>query len=231
MCRSRPLCFPARARIAIIALDRAHGFLSVMSPGCPASAASIRPQCASDPVRIARAIVAAKLDAMRRVGALAAIDGYAAALGRTASIEHIRIVEAQASRVAWATPLGMRWERGPIPADFAAPWLMRSRLDGKGKRFARHPLNAMLNAAFAVTAGRLVAYLAALGFALVDRFLHADKRGRYSLAWDAIEPLRPMIEARVFALWRSRAFSCHGFRARRGRFVAARWAMFAACAQ
>jgi CRISPR-associated protein Cas1 len=56
----------------------------------------------------------------------------------------------------------------------------------------------MLNAAFAVTARRLTAYLAASGFATAIGFLHADKRGRHSLAWDAIEILRPMIEARLF---------------------------------
>jgi hypothetical protein len=56
----------------------------------------------------------------------------------------------------------------------------------------------MLNAAFAVTAGRLAAYIAAAGLSPAIGFLHADKAGRWSLAWDAIEPLRPMIEARTF---------------------------------
>jgi len=50
-----------------------------------------------------------------------------------------------------------------IPADWRVPWLMRTRLDAKGKRRARHPINAMLNAVFAVTEGSLAAYLAATG--------------------------------------------------------------------
>jgi CRISPR/Cas system-associated endonuclease Cas1 len=29
-------------------------------------------------------------------------------------------------------------------------------------------------------------------------FLHSDKKGRNSLVWDAIEPLRPAIDKRVF---------------------------------
>jgi hypothetical protein len=58
----------------------------------------------------------------------------------------------------------------------------------------------MLNAAFSVTAGRLTAYLSAAGFAPAIGFLHADKRGRYSLAWDTIEPARPGIEARLFRM-------------------------------
>jgi CRISPR-associated protein Cas1 len=88
---------------------------------------------------------------------------------------------------------------------------MRTRLDAKGKRGARHPVNAMLNAAFAVTAGRLAAYLSATGFAPVIGFLHADKRGRWSLAWDAIEVLRPAIEARVFALIERERFALDDF--------------------
>ena len=203
--------FCARARIAIVALNRSHGFLSVMMDGGYASAKLIRAQAAANPVTLARAIVAAKIEAMADAGALAAHGRYLGALARAATLDQVRIVEAQASRVAWPDPPRLKWERGPIPADLAAPWLMRTRLDAKGKRGARHPVNAMLNAAFAVTAGRLAAYLAASGFAPAIGFLHADKRGRWSLAWDAIEPLRPAIEARVFRLIERERFDLSDF--------------------
>jgi CRISPR-associated endonuclease Cas1 len=209
--------FCARANVAIVALNRAHGFLTVMTGAPKASAALIKAQAKADPLPIARAIVAAKIEAMARAGALAAQDGYLGALARAATLDQVRVVEAQASRVAWPDPPRLKWERGPIPADLAAPWLMRTRLDAKGKRGARHPVNAMLNAAFAVTAGRLAAYLAASGFAPAIGFLHADKRGRWSLAWDAIEPLRPAIEARVFRLIEQERFDVRDFvRARDG---------------
>jgi len=68
---------------------------------------------------------------------------------------------------------------------------MRTRLDAKGNRGARHPFNAMLNAAFSVTAGRLAAYIMGAGLSPAIGFLHSDKVERWSLAWDAIEPLRP----------------------------------------
>jgi len=203
--------FCARARIAIVALNRSHGFLSVMTDGGYASAKLIRAQAAANPVTLARAIVAAKIEAMARAGALVAHDRHLGALARAPTLDQVRIVEAQASRVAWPDPPRLKWERGPIPADLAAPWLMRTRLDAKGKRGARHPVNAMLNAAFAVTAGRLAAYLAASGFAPAIGFLHADKRGRWSLAWDAIEPLRPAIEARVFRLIERERFDLSDF--------------------
>ena len=69
----------------------------------------------------------------------------------------------------------------------------------------------MLNAAFAVTAGRLAAYLAAVGLSPAIGFLHADKPGRWSLAWDAIEPLRPGIEARVFRFIEHERFAMDDF--------------------
>jgi CRISPR/Cas system-associated endonuclease Cas1 len=112
------------------------------------------------------------------------------ALDRAAYIDQVRNIEAQASRVAWPNPPALQWEKGPVPPDWKIAWIMRTRLDAKGKRGARHPVNALLNSAFAVTAGRLVGHLAAAGLSPAIGFLHVDKRGRWSLAWDAIEPLR-----------------------------------------
>jgi CRISPR-associated protein Cas1 len=178
-----------------------------------ASAALIRAQARAEPLGLAQAIVMAKLDAMRRAGALADVAPFAQALALARTVEAARIVEAQASRLAWCAPIALKWENGPIPLDYAAPWLMRSRIDARGrrKRGARHPVNAMLNAAFSVTAGRLCAYLAGLGLAPAIGFLHSDKRGRWSLAWDAIEPLRPAIEARVFGLVERERFAVSDF--------------------
>jgi CRISPR-associated protein Cas1 len=190
--------FCARARVAIVSLDRAHGFVSIIGGSPKANATLLRAQVRADPIPIARTIVVAKIAASRRVGALADADRYMSGLASATTLDQVRIVEAQAARVAWPDPPSLRWYAGAIPADWRSPWLMRARLDAKGKRGARHPINAMLNAAFAVTAGRLSAYLAATGLSPAIGFLHADKLGRWSLAWDAIEPLRPQIEARLF---------------------------------
>jgi CRISPR-associated protein Cas1 len=203
----------ARRGVAIIALDRAHSFLSVMTGAGHADARRLRAQVEADPARIARALVTAKIEALAAVGGLGGVEARAklAALGEARSVEEVRNVEAQAARIAWATPCALRFERGPVPADWNAPWLARTRLDAATKRGARHPINAMLNAAFSVTAGRLCAYLAAAGFAPAIGFLHADKRGRHSLAWDAIEPMRPAIEARIFALVERERFRTDDF--------------------
>jgi CRISP-associated protein Cas1 len=169
----------------------------------------IRAQAKADPLPIARIIVAAKIEAMRHAGALERGESFAPLSAM--SLKQVRLIEAQASRAAWPHSPALKWDKGPIPIDWRSPWLMRTRLDAKGKRGARHPVNAMLNAAFAVTAGRLAAYLSATGFAPVIGFLHADKRGRWSLAWDAIEVLRPAIEARVFALIEREWFALDDF--------------------
>ena len=185
--------FCARANVAIVALDPAHTFLSIMSGAPKASAASLRAQVRADPLPIARAVVAAKIGAMQRAGALANVAPFLSALGCVSSIDHIRSVEAQASRGAWSNPPAMRWERGPIPPDWRAPWIMRTRLDAKGKRGARHPVNAMLNAAFAVTAGRLATYLAAAGstLALTPLSAFGGLAGTHSRDLSGMMALRP----------------------------------------
>ena len=57
-----------------------------------------------------------------------------------------------------------------------------------------------------VEAGRLARALTAIGLALPIGLLHSDKKGRNSLVWDAIEPLRPEIDARVFKFIATREF-------------------------
>jgi CRISPR/Cas system-associated endonuclease Cas1 len=125
------------------------------------------------------------------------------------------IVEARASAVYWRCyrHLGLREARG---GNLPRSWLrFANRNKGAqflGNKHASHPINAMLNYAYVVEAGRLARALHARGLALQIGFLHADKDGRNSLVWDAIEPLRPAIDARVFAYIASREF-------RRGDFV------------
>ena len=60
-------------------------------------------------------------------------------------------------------------------------------------------------------AGRLAKALAAQGLALPIGYLHSDKKGRNSLVWDAIEPLRPAIDANVFAFVAAHEFARRDF--------------------
>jgi CRISPR associated protein Cas1 len=83
--------------------------------------------------------------------------------------------------------------------------------EARSKRHATHPLNALLSACFSVSAGRLAVALAAHGAHPAIGYLHADNRGRFSLAYDAIEPLRPSIEKAVFDFVRKHQFSANDF--------------------
>ena len=111
------------------------------------------------------------------------------------------IVESRAATSCWRTfrDAGLRERKnGNLPRS----WL-RFAQRNKGAAFlgnqhASHPINAMLNYCYIVEAGRLAKALAAQGLALPIGYLHSDKKGRNSLVWDAIEPLRPAIDAKVF---------------------------------
>jgi len=206
------LRFCASHRIAIVVLDWMRDLLAVM-PGAPhAAAAMLRAQALADPAWIASRVVQAKIENAARAGALARNEAmkFIDTAARAATVQEAMIAEAQAARVSWGDSAPeLRWRAGSprIPPAWKQPVLARQRADLRVKHHATHPVNAMLNAVFSVTAGRLVAALVAAGAHPAIGFLHVDRPGRWSLAWDAIEPLRPSIEADVFAFIRRHQFS------------------------
>jgi CRISPR-associated endonuclease Cas1 len=178
--------------------------------------AIIRAQCRADPLTIARELVREKIDAEarhmseRQCGDIFEAWRWQAEAMRAPSLPQLLIIEAKASAVYWRAfaSLGLRQGKGePLPRS----WLrFANRNRGAkflGNQHARHPINAMLNYCYVVEAGRLARALHARGMALSIGFLHADKKGRNSLVWDAIEPLRPAISERVFAFIERREFS------------------------
>src|ERR1700722_698705 len=180
----------------------------------------VRAQCAADPVKIAREIVRAKIGAEMKATIPDAesrkreFEEWEIKLNSARSVAEIMIVESRAAASYWRTfrDAGLRERKnGNLPRS----WL-RFAQRNKGAAFlgnqhAAHPINAMLNYAYIVEAGRLAKALAGKGLALPIGYLHSDKKGRNSLVWDAIEPLRPAIDARVFAYLRSREFARSDF--------------------
>jgi CRISPR-associated protein Cas1 len=204
--------FCASHRITIIALDWMHDFLTIMPPAPKSSAAILRAQVMADPAWMARRVVQMKIESAGRVGALPLAQARklieAASRG---SVQEVMAIEAQAARASWGQGISMSWRGGPVPPEWRRPWLARARIDTRAKRHATHPVNAALNAVFSVTAGRLAASLSAQGAHPAIGYLHSDKPGRFSLAYDAIEPLRPVIEASVFRFIRSNRFGVDDF--------------------
>ena len=167
----------------------------------------IRAQCAAGPAKVAREIVRAKIcselkstipdsEARKRE-----FEKWEIKLNSARSVAEIMTIESHAARGYWRTfgDAGLRERKnGNLPRS----WL-RFAQRNKGAAFlgnqhASHPINAMLNYCYIVEAGRLAKALASQGLCLSIGYLHSDKRGRNSLVWDAIEPLRPAIDAKVF---------------------------------
>jgi CRISP-associated protein Cas1 len=180
----------------------------------------IRAQCAANPVKIAREIVRAKIHAELNATVPNAMarkrefDEWDIKLNSARSVAEIMIVESRAAASYWRTfrDAGLRERKnGNLPRS----WL-RFAQRNKGAAFlgnqhASHPINAMLNYAYIVEAGRLAKALAANGLCLSIGFLHSDKKGRNSLVWDAIEPLRPAIDAKVFEFVEAHEFARRDF--------------------
>jgi CRISP-associated protein Cas1 len=180
----------------------------------------IRAQCAADPIRVAREIVKAKIGAELKATIPDAgarrheFTDWDIKLNSARSVAEIMIVESRAATTYWRAfrEVGLRERKnGNLPRS----WL-RFAQRNKGAAFlgnqhASHPINAMLNYAYIVEAGRLAKALAAQGLCLSIGYLHSDKKGRNSLVWDAIEPLRPAIDAKVFAFVEAHEFARRDF--------------------
>jgi CRISPR-associated endonuclease Cas1 len=183
-------------------------------------ASIIRAQCAADPAKIAREIVRAKIGAELKAiipddeSRRQEFEEWDIKLNSAQSVSEIMIVESRAAASYWRAfrTAGLRERKnGNLPRS----WL-RFAQRNKGAAFlgnqhASHPINAMLNYAYIVEAGRLAEALAANGLCLSIGYLHSDKKGRNSLVWDAIEPLRPAIDAKVFAFVEAHEFARRDF--------------------
>jgi hypothetical protein len=78
-------------------------------------------------------------------------------------------------------------------------------------RSAVDPVNAMLNLGYALAEAEARVALLAVGLDPDVAVLHADVRGRASLALDVLEAVRPAVDAYVLALVRERVFSSRDF--------------------
>jgi CRISP-associated protein Cas1 len=119
---------------------------------------------------------------------------------------------------AWKE-LPISWRRNarkPIPDD----WLkFNSRYSTQANRGqshnASHPVNAMLNYAYAVLESRVRSQLIALGYDPTIGFIHACGDDRVALVLDLIEPLRPIVDRIILDFVRAKAFTPTDFTIRR----------------
>jgi CRISPR/Cas system-associated endonuclease Cas1 len=82
-------------------------------------------------------------------------------------------------------------------------------MTGATAKGATDPINSLLNLSLAVTIGRLTVALASHGLSPALGIIH--KSPRWPLSYDAIEPLRPHIEAATFKFIERHKFSPYDF--------------------
>ena len=172
-------------------------------------------------VVLARDLVERKLIGQRanlvRLGVpdLRTFDALRGALNQTSTIEEVRLCEAKAAALywnAWSTiSIRLRGrDLARIPARWARYDARASVLTG-GPRAATNPVNALLNYLYALLEAESRLALLAAGLDPTLGVLHADQRNRDSFALDAMEPIRPDVDAFVLDLLETRVFTSRDF--------------------
>lgn len=101
-------------------------------------------------------------------------------------------------------------KRDLIPKDWHFIGVRRSAI-AKSNRNARHPVNAMLNYAYAVLHGQVKLRIIAEGLDPTIGISHQKAKYRDALVLDRMEPLRPVVDKVVLALMMNEAFSSGDF--------------------
>ena len=105
--------------------------------------------------------------------------------------------------------LPLRWKglsTRPIPESWHAlgPRGMTWR---DGSENARHPINAMLNYAYAILISQVRAHVTAAGYDPGIGIMHGSAKNRIPMVYDLMEPLRPVVDRHVLKFALSHTFT------------------------
>lgn len=84
-------------------------------------------------------------------------------------------------------------------------------LDGERPQPPRHPVNAMLNYAYAVLESQVRIAAVTQGLDPTIGYLHSCRLGRVALVYDLMEPLRPRVDRLVLDFASSQLFASSDF--------------------
>ncbi len=133
---------------------------------------------------------------------------------RALELSDLHGIEGRAAKVYFNAWVGapLQWKaskRYPVPFAWKTVGQRQSMATGKkGKNYgASHPVNAMVNYAYAVLESQVRMQVIAQGLDPQTGFLHAGRRGQPSLVLDLMEPLRPVVDAAILRFAIGETFS------------------------
>ena len=120
------------------------------------------------------------------------------------TVDELRMLEAHSASAyfrAWrATSLVWRASsRHPIPEGWRTIGQRSSRLQLTGNRSAAHPVNAILNYAYAVLQSEVQIKAVADGYDPMLGIMHYERDGSPAFVFDMMEPERPKVDRAVLA--------------------------------
>jgi CRISP-associated protein Cas1 len=126
------------------------------------------------------------------------------------TVNELRLLEAQSAvayfRAWYATSLLWRTSaRHPIPDEWRTVGPRFTRVYASGSRNASHPVNAILNYAYAVLQSQVQIRLVAEGYDPMLGIMHADRDAAAPFVLDMMEPERPKVDRAVLAFLKSEA--------------------------
>jgi CRISPR-associated protein Cas1 len=160
-------------------------------------------------------LMAAIPDSKAREAALAHIEAAISRLGQPFAGPKVALlgIEGKCAQLyfdAWRD-LPIAWKgtgRKPIPQTWHRIGPRRTRAHARSRsRHAMHPVQAMLNYAYALLESQLRIETARIGLDPASGFLHDRRADRPALIFDLLEPLRPVIDRRVLGFVAAQTFT------------------------
>jgi CRISP-associated protein Cas1 len=126
------------------------------------------------------------------------------------TVNELRLLEARSAvayfRAWYATSLLWRTSaRHPIPDEWRTVGPRFTRVYATGSRNASHPVNAILNYAYAVLHSQVRIRLVAEGYDPMLGVMHSDRDDAAAFVFDLMEPERPKVDRAVLAFLKSEA--------------------------
>jgi CRISPR-associated protein Cas1 len=185
--------------IGVLVIDRQGELPSVVTPPAPAKISLRRAQYTAELVEMARDTLLRKIAAqewaqpeLHESADIARREARAAT-----TCDELRLIEGRLATCYWLgwRDLQVTWKGPGIPEEWRR-FETRSSWNGT-LRHARNPVNAALNLAYYVLAGRIERAIVARGLDPAVGSLHTERDGRNSLTYDLIEALRPRVDVKL----------------------------------